>query len=53
MKRAITEDLQAWLGKLASEANEATAKGDMSRVGTNATLEAVDFGWRATRVLAS
>ena len=32
IKRAITEDLQAWPGKLASEANEAAAKGDMSRV---------------------
>ena len=26
MKRAITDDLQAWLGKLAGEANEAAAK---------------------------
>ena len=32
MKRAITDDLQAWLGKLAGEANEAAAKGDMGRV---------------------
>ena len=32
MKRAITDDLQAWLGKLASEANEPAAKGDMGRV---------------------
>ena len=32
MKRAITDDLHAWLGKLAGEANEAGAKGDMGRV---------------------
>ena len=32
MKRAITDDLQACLGKLAGEANEAAAKGDMGRV---------------------
>ena len=32
MKRAITDDLQGWLGKLAGEANEAAAKGDMGRV---------------------
>ena len=32
MKRAITDDLQAWLGKLAGEANETAAKGDMGRV---------------------
>ena len=32
MKRAITDDLQAWLGKLAGEANEAAAIGDMGRV---------------------
>ena len=29
MKRAITDDLQAWLGKVAGEANEAAAKDDM------------------------
>ena len=32
MKRAITDDLQAWLGKLAGETSEAAAKGDMGRV---------------------
>ena len=32
MKGAITDDLHAWLGKLACEANEAAAKGDMGRV---------------------
>ena len=31
-KRAITDDLQAWLGKLAGEANEAAVKGDMGLV---------------------
>ena len=32
MKRAITDDLQAWLGKLTGEANNAAAKGDMGHV---------------------
>ena len=32
MKLAVTDDLRAWLGKLAGEANEAAAKGDMGRV---------------------
>ena len=32
MKRAIPDDLQAWLEKLAGEANEAAAKGDMGIV---------------------
>ena len=49
MKRAITDDLQAWLGKLAGEANEGAAKGDMGRVFAIAKNSGHDIPHRVIR----
>ena len=52
MKRAITDDFQAWLGKLAGEANEVAAKGDMGRSFRPASLFSHE-SFKATKVVAS